>query len=118
MNIETVLVVEDEFLIRLCAMQTLEDAGYSVLEAANADEAIGILEQRRDIDAVITDINMPGSMDGLEMARTIRRRWPPIALIVTSGRVILTPGEMPAGRFLRKPYAQQQLTEALHAIAA
>jgi CheY-like chemotaxis protein len=118
MNIETVLVVEDEFLIRLCAVQTLEDAGYTTLEAANADEAMTILEQRGDIDAVFTDINMPGSVDGLEMARTIRRRWPPIALIVTSGKLRPRPSEMPSGRFLPKPYAQHQLTDALHALAA
>jgi two-component system, response regulator PdtaR len=118
MTIETVLVVEDEFIIRLCAVQTLEEAGYTAVEAANADDAMTILEQRNDIDAVFTDINMPGSVDGLEMARAIRRRWPPIALIVTSGKVRLAPGQMPSGRFLPKPYAQHQLTDALHALAA
>jgi CheY-like chemotaxis protein len=118
MSIEIVLVVEDEFIIRLNAMQVVEDAGYIALEAANADEAMRILEQRNDIDVVFTDINMPGSMDGLEMARAILRRWPPIALIVTSGKVLPTATELPAGRFLPKPYAERQLKEALHAIAA
>ena len=118
MTVEIVLVVEDEFIIRLNAVQIIEEAGYTALEAVNADDAIKILEQRGDIDVVFTDINMPGTMDGLEMARTIHRRWPPIALIVTSGRVLSTPAEMPSGRFLPKPYAGQQLADALHAIAA
>ncbi len=118
MNIETVLVVEDEFVIRLNAVQIVENAGYTALEAANADDALRILEQRDDIDVVFTDVNMPGSMDCLEMARTIRRRWPPVGVIVTSGKVLPAPGEMPSGRFLSKPYAERQLTDALHALAA
>ena len=118
MSNEIVLVVEDEFIIRLNAMQIVQDAGYTVLEASNADEAIDILEQRDDIAIVFTDINMPGSMDGAEMAWIIHRRWPPIALIVTSGKMLLTSAELPSGRFLSKPYAQHQLTDALHAAGA
>jgi CheY-like chemotaxis protein len=100
-----VLVVEDEFLIRMNAVQMLEDAGYATLEASNADEAILLLESCADIRAVFTDINMSGSMDGLKLAHAIRGRWPPIHLIVTSGLQMLTEAELPSkGRFIGKPY--------------
>jgi CheY-like chemotaxis protein len=66
-----VLVVEDELLLRLNAAQMMEDAGYEVIEASNADEAIQILESRTDIRIVFTDINMPGSMDGIKLANAV-----------------------------------------------
>jgi CheY-like chemotaxis protein len=109
-----ILVVESEALIRLTALQSLEDAGYRVLEASNADEAIAILESRSDIQAVITDINMSGSMDGLKLAHAVRGRWPPIHLIVTSGRNMPNTVELPANtRFISKPYENCQLIAAL-----
>jgi CheY-like chemotaxis protein len=80
-----VLVVEDEFFSRWHAVDLVEAAGYKAIEASTADEAIAILEARKDIRVVFTDINMPGSMDGLKLARAIRDRWPPIELILTSG---------------------------------
>ena len=80
-----VLVVEDEFFNRLHAVNLVEAAGYKAIEASNADEAIAILELRKDIRIVFTDIDMPGSMDGLKLARAVRDRWPPIELILTSG---------------------------------
>ena len=80
-----VLIVEDEPLVRLGAVQAIEDAGFEVIEAANADEAIRILENRSDIRVVFTDIHMPGSIDGLKLAHAVRDRWPPIKIIVTSG---------------------------------
>jgi CheY-like chemotaxis protein len=82
-----VLVVEDEFLVRMNALSLLEEAGFGVLEAASADEAIALLEARKDIRIVFTDINMPGSMDGLRLAHAIRNRWPPIELVLTSGQM-------------------------------
>ena len=81
-----VLVVEDENLIRLSALDMVEEAGFEAIAASDADEAIRILESRNDIRAVFTDVHMPGSMDGLRLARVVRNRWPPVALIVTSGR--------------------------------
>src|ERR1700689_944804 len=100
-----VLIVEDEPLVRLCAVETVEAAGYEVIEAANANEAIRILESRRDIRVVFTDIHMPGSMDGLKLAHAVRNRWPPIKLIVTSGRELVRAQDMPDGaRFFAKPY--------------
>jgi two-component system, response regulator PdtaR len=78
LKIPAVLIVEDEPLVRLGAVQTIEDAGFEVIEAANADEAIEILEKRSDIRVVFTDVHMPGSMDGLKLAHAVRNRWPPI----------------------------------------
>jgi CheY-like chemotaxis protein len=100
-----ILVVEDEALIRMEAVQILEDAGFVVLEAENAHDAIIILENRNDIRAIFTDINMPGTMDGMRLARMIRDRWPPIHLIMTSGLVSPNKDDLPAGgRFIPKPY--------------
>ena len=107
-----ILVVEDEALIRMGAVQMLEEAGFDVIEAWNAHEAMEVLEKRADIRVVFTDINMPGSWDGMRLARMIRDRWPPIHLIVTSG--LVSPGldDLPSGgRFIRKPY------EPAHVIA-
>jgi CheY-like chemotaxis protein len=111
-----VLIVEDEPLVRLCAVETVEAAGFTVIEAANADEAIRILEDRSDIRVVFTDIHMPGSMDGLKLAHAVRDRWPPIKIIVTSGRERVADQELPAGgRFFAKPYDPAQIQETLRA---
>src|ERR1700744_1217502 len=113
-----VLIVEDEPLVRFCAVQTVEEAGFAVIEAANADEAIAILESRRDIRVVFTDIHMPGSMDGLKLAHAVRDRWPPIKIIVTSGREKIAEQELPAGgRFFAKPYDPAQIQDTLRAWA-
>jgi CheY-like chemotaxis protein len=111
-----ILVVEDEALVRLDAIETLTGSGFCVIEAANADEAIAILEVRRDIRVVVTDIQMPGSMDGLKLASVIGNRWPPITLIVTSGQISVQPQDLPErGRFLPKPYSATRLVEAIRA---
>ena len=110
-----VLVVEDEALIRMSAVHIVEDAGFAVVEACNADEAIRILESRDDIRAVITDVCMSGSMNGWKLAHSIRGRWPPIHLIVTSGLRTPNTGQLPVkGRFIGKPYTAAQITAALH----
>jgi CheY-like chemotaxis protein len=109
-----VLVVEDEALIRMNAVCMVEEAGFAVVEACNADEAIKVLESRDDIRAVFTDINMAGSMDGWKLAHSIRGRWPPLHLIVTSGLSVLNKGKMPLkGRFIGKPYTAAQVTAVL-----
>jgi CheY-like chemotaxis protein len=82
-----VLIVEDEFLLRMDAVDMIAAAGFEVVEAINADDAIEILESRPDITAVFTDIQMPGTMDGLKLARAVRGRWPPVKIIATSGHV-------------------------------
>lgn len=113
-----VLVVEDEYFIRLQATTMIEEAGYQVVEAANADDAIAVLEARKDICIVFTDIEMPGSMDGMKLARAIRDRWPPIELIITSGRHALETDELPSrGQFLPKPYSFNVLVTALRTLA-
>jgi CheY-like chemotaxis protein len=110
-----VLVVENEAIIRMDAVQIVEDAGFAAVDACNADEAIKVLEARRDIRAVFTDINMPGSMDGLKLARAIRGRWPLVHLIVTSGLKVPSLEQLPANAwFLRKPYSSEHVMAALH----
>jgi len=114
-----VLVVEDDVLSRLHASNLVEDAGYIPIEAANADEAIAILESRKDIRIVFTDIDMPGSMDGLKLARAIRDRWPPIELVLTSGHFDLQQDEIPErGRFFAKPYRDEEIIASLQAFAS
>ena len=114
-----VLVVEDEGLMRLHAMRLVEEAGYEPVEARNADEAITILEARKDIRIVFTDIDMPGSMDGLKLARAIRRRWPPIELILTSGHFDVEDKDLPErGRFFAKPYNDNDVISAMQKFAA
>jgi CheY-like chemotaxis protein len=100
-----VLVVEDETLVRLNAIDIVNEAGFEAISASDADEAIRILESRNDIRAVFTDVQMPGSMDGLRLAAVVRNRWPPVALIITSGQKNILKSELPRGsRFLPKPY--------------
>jgi CheY-like chemotaxis protein len=109
-----VLIVEDEFLLRMDAVGMITDAGFEVVEAANADDAIEILEARRDISVVFTDIQMPGSMDGLKLARAVRGRWPPIKIVATSGLVDVGEKDLPeGGRFLQKPYEAEALAGVL-----
>ncbi len=109
-----VLIVEDEFLLRMDAVDMIAGVGFEVVEAANADQAIEILETRRDITVVFTDIQMPGSMDGLKLARAVRGRWPPIKIVATSGHVGVRETDLPeGGRFLPKPYSPLQVTSVL-----
>jgi len=109
-----VLVVEDENLVRMSALEMVQEAGFEAIAASDADEAIRILESRGDIRAVFTDIQMPGSMDGLRLARVVRDRWPPVALIVTSGQTMVPESDLPTGgRFLQKPYAPMQIKATL-----
>ena len=112
-----ILIVEDEFLLRLDSAETIGNAGFEVVQAANADEAIAILKSRPDIRVVFTDIQMPGSMDGLKLARFVRDRWPPIKTIATSGRVVAGDDDLPAGSlFLPKPYRGAELVAALRGL--
>jgi CheY-like chemotaxis protein len=108
----TVLVVEDEILIRDVIADDLEQAGFTVAVAAHADEAIAILEARQDIHLVFTDIDMPGSMDGLKLAAAVRDRWPPVHIIITTGKT--RPLEIPANAlFIPKPYLGRTVVSAM-----
>ncbi|AMJ59385.1 response regulator [Bosea sp. PAMC 26642] len=112
-----VLVVEDEPIIRMNTVAMIEDAGYDVLEACNADDAMALMESRPDIAAVFSDIEMPGSMDGLALMHEVRIGWPPVVLILASGRITPPACEMPNDTtFLRKPYSETSLLDALHAV--
>lgn len=117
MSKPVVLIVEDEPLLRLIAVALIEDAGCAALEAGSADEAIAQLEHNADISAVFTDIGLPGEMDGRRLAAVVRRRWPPVELILTSGHTRIDDSDLPeGGRFLPKPYTATQLADALHAV--
>ena len=116
-GMSVILTVEDEFLIAEYLGEILEEAGFEVVAAANADDAITVLEQRNDIRIIITDINMPGSMDGLKLAAAVKRRWPPIKIIVTTGRAPPCMDELPAGSaFLPKPYGRETVLSAVQHI--
>jgi len=110
-----VLVVEDEPILRIAAVSFLEDAGFDAIEAEDADRAIALLEGRDDIRLVFTDIDMPaGSMNGLRLARAVRDRWPPIAIIIVSGHRIPEVNELPHGsKFFAKPYDETQMVSTM-----
>ena len=109
-----VLVVEDEPLLLMNAVDVVEDLGFEALEARHADEAIAILESRSDIQVVFSDVHMPGSMDGLKLVHYVRNRWPPVKNITTSGLARLTVDELPVGGlFLPKPLSAYDLGKAL-----
>jgi CheY-like chemotaxis protein len=105
-----VLIVEDEAVVRLMAVSLIEDAGFDAIEASSAAEAIPILENRSDIWVVFTDVQMPGSIDGIQLAHLISVRWPSIKIIAASGRLRLRDDDLPAGgRYLHKPYEVSDL---------
>jgi CheY-like chemotaxis protein len=109
-----ILVVEDDAMIRMNAVAFLEDEGFMVVEAASAREAIRALEGGQRIDALFTDINMPGVMDGLDLAHFVRDRWPSIKLLLTSGRREVPTTQLPSqSRFVLKPYHSEQIAGTL-----
>jgi CheY-like chemotaxis protein len=114
-----ILVVEDEPLLRLMAVAIVQDAGFEALAATTADEALAILEARADdVRLVFTDVHMPGSMDGLRLAHAVRDRWPPVELIVTSGRWHIGANDLPdRGRFIAKPYDVHMLSQIFQEMA-
>lgn len=110
----SVLVVEDDFLLRMDAVDIVRNAGFEAVEAANADEAIAIIEADPNIHVVFTDVQMPGTMDGLKLARFIKDRWPPIKIVATSGRVKVSERDLPEGSvFVPKPYNPAQIIRTL-----
>ena len=116
-SLPVVLIVEDDPLLRMLAVEVVEEAGFLVLEAGNADEAVALLETRLDISLLFTDIEMPGSMDGLKLARAVRDRWPPIKILIVSGKVRLRPSELPSNsRFVGKPYQTAAMVAELRSL--
>jgi two-component system, response regulator PdtaR len=112
-----VLVVEDEPLLRMLAVEVVEEAGFLAIEARDADEAVVLLESRTDIILLFTDINMPGSMDGLKLAHAVRHRWPPIKILVVSGKQQLQSSDLPSNScFVGKPYRVSELVDELRSM--
>ena len=114
-----VLLVEDEPLVRLTQVDILREAEFWVVEAQDADEAFELLKSRSEIDAILTDVDMPGSMDGFEFARLVRQGWPEVAVLVISGKTGPGPGDLPPNAtFLHKPIMPDDLIAALHDVMA
>lgn len=112
-----VLVAEDEPLIRMLAVEMVEEAGFEAHEAGSADNAISVLEKHKNICILFTDVNMPGTMDGLKLAQYVHNRWPSVKIIVTTGRRALGPDQLPSGTvFLQKPYSLGCLANKLREI--
>ena len=113
----TVLVVEDEELARLIITDYLREGGFAVLQSANAEQALAVLEQRGDVRAVVLDVVMPGAMDGIALAHVIHERWPGIGLLVMSGKGVPKMVQLPPGAgFLPKPYFGPSIVGRLRAI--
>src|SRR5438128_12600082 len=114
-EVPNVLVVEDEMVLRMRAVDIVEDAGFCPVEAVNADEAFAILESRSDIALLFTDIQMPGSMDGLKLAHAVHQRWPPIKIILVSGKSRLANSDIPPNsRFFGKPLVAGEMIAEMH----
>ena len=113
-----VLVAEDEAMVRQLSVCELQDAGYRVIEADCAKQALAIFETGVAIDVLFTDVNMPGEIDGMGLARLVHRRWPDVGLIVTSGRGDIADDDLPdSGRFIRKPYVLSKMSEMVGDLA-
>ena len=105
-----VLVVEDEMVLRMRAVDMVQDAGYISVEAVDADEALAILQSRSDIALLFTDVQMPGSMNGLQLAHAVHERWPPIKIILASGQLKLSGSDIPQdSRFFGKPLRSDEI---------
>ena len=114
---DLVLVVEDEALVRMNSADVIRNLGFDVIEAEDADHAVSLLESVPGITVLFTDVQMPGSMDGLLLAAVVRNRWPPVALLVTSGKIRPPSSDMPTGaRFISKPYSPLELKAQLQSL--
>jgi two-component system, response regulator PdtaR len=109
-----VLLTEDEVLVRMVAAMDLRDAGFEVIEAGNADEALQILNARADIGALVTDITMPGRRDGADLVRIVRAEFPETRVVVTSG----VRANVDADMYFQKPYRREQLVTTLRRLLA
>jgi CheY-like chemotaxis protein len=112
-GLTVVLVAEDEALIRMFTADFLAKAGYTVVEAPNAAEAIRELESDANVRVLLTDVEMPGGMDGLELAREVQRRWPDVVIIVTSGRVRPHRDDLAGAEFFQKPLCEEAVVETI-----
>lgn len=116
-EVPNVLIVEDEMMLRMRAVNIVEDSGFCAVEAVNADQALAILEARSDISLLFTDIQMPGTMDGLKLAHAVHVRWPSIKIILVSGQIKPSDAEKPSdSRFFGKPLSDEKMIAALQAM--
>jgi two-component system, response regulator PdtaR len=112
-----ILIVDDDRFLRALAIELVNEAGFETLEACDADQAIAVLESCSKIAVLFTDINMPGSMDGLKLASVVSDRWPVIEILIASARVPLRKSDLPPNsRFLRKPYRAEAMIADLHSL--
>ena len=119
LNRPVVLLVEDEPLVRTTQVDILREANFWVLEADDADEAFEILKRRQDVKVVLTDVDMPGSIDGFEFSRLVAQGWPEVGVLVISGKTFPAPGDLPSNAvFVPKPLRPDALVEQLHAVMA
>ncbi|MHA6690621.1 response regulator [Devosia sp. A449] len=110
----TVLVVEDEALLRMATVDDLTHYGFEVMEAANAGEAIEIFKSGRRFECLFTDVDMPGDKDGLDLAELVKSAWPPIEIIVTSGHRDVEKTDLPQdGVFVGKPYSTEVIGDLI-----
>lgn len=114
---DTILVVEDNTLVRMDCADVLKEAGFRVLEAEDADAAMLILERAREVRLLFSDIDMPGSMDGLALASLVHTRWPRIRLLMMSGHHRMRDADLPYhGQFLPKPYSPVQVVQRIRGL--
>jgi CheY-like chemotaxis protein len=112
-----ILVVEDEAIVRMHGCDMLESAGFEVIEAGTADEAVTLLEEHDDVRLIFSDIDMPGSMDGLELAALVHDRWPRIGFLITSGHRRPCGGDLPdEGQFIAKPWQEDRVVGKIRSI--
>ena len=117
--IPSILIVEDEVILRWDAVSIFEDAGFTVFEAANADAALRVLEAQAGVHVVFTDVQMPGTLDGLGLAQEVRKRWPRTGVVITSGRSQPGGSDMPDDcRFIAKPYHPAVLVHKVREVVA
>jgi CheY-like chemotaxis protein len=109
-----VLIVQEELVIRMDVVEAFETGGFKIFEADTAENGIDFLQREPTIRVVFTDVDLPGTMDGLTLAHYVRHRWPPTILLVGSARAVLDTGSLPSkARFVRKPYGSGNLAEAV-----
>lgn len=109
------LIVDDEALLRMVMDEVLTDGGFQVIEARNADIAVEMLEANPDVRVLVTDVEMPGTLNGFALARMVRARWPSMGIVICSGRSFPKEGDLPHGvHFLGKPFQQSVLLAIVH----
>lgn len=118
-QLPAILVVDDEVIVRIDLVDTIQDAGFPTFEASNAAEAIRLMEAHPEIQVLFTDIDMPGTMDGLKLSHYVRDRWPPVRIVITSGHVVAMAEHMPSDAlFVAKPHEAAALERLFRAIQA